>query len=343
MQPGTASRAAAGALGVALALAAPVARGDDACSKLAAAHKVAPTAATALALGDCFQKAGRTAHARVAYGEAHALARRSADEATQRLKDLDDRQPKILLDAPGGVLPGTAIRLDGIPLDPAAVGTAIPVEPGAHLLEVARGEERRSIPVQVEASGTARVPLPWQAAAHGGAAGREPTPRAPAEPQPPPEAPPRATAVHAEPVGAVEPASEPPAKEPPAKEPAPPVAKHAIHWEAHRISGAAVSGAGLVTLVTGVVFGVEALTKKAASNDGHCNAADYCDATGRALRADAMHAGNLSTITLFAGGAAIASGAAIFFTAPPNPNEARPGAGLGLRVGVGDVRLVGRF
>jgi hypothetical protein len=92
-----------------------------------------------------------------------------------------------------------------------------------------------------------------------------------------------------------------------------------------------------------VVFGVEAITKKAASNDGHCNAADYCDTIGRSLRADAMRAGTISTITLFAGGAGIASGAAVFFTAPADRDDARPRGDLGLRVGVGDVRLVGRF
>jgi hypothetical protein len=94
----------------------------------------------------------------------------------------------------------------------------------------------------------------------------------------------------------------------------------------------------------GAVFGVKAITSKNASNDGHCDAADYCDAAGRSLRAEAIGAGNVSTAMLFAGGAAVASGLALFFTAPAAANGAHGDrAGAGLTLGPGTLHLTGRW
>jgi hypothetical protein len=285
----------------------------EACGSLFAGHRLAPTAATALEAGDCFDKAGKTASARAAFDEARALAKQSSDEAELRMKALDDRQPKVILEVPGGhAPPGTSLRLDGVPLDPSAVGTPLPLEPGPHLLTVTRGGSTWTRRIQVETSGSTRIELP----------GSEADPEAPPVPAPDSDS-----------------ASPAPAPAPPPSAPGP-----RIHWEAHRVSGVVVGAAGAVALVAGTVFGGLAISKKSASNDGPCNAADYCNADGRALRADAIRDGNVATASLFAGGAAVASGLALFFTAPPPPT-ASTGSGFTVRLaaGPGAVRLLGRW
>ncbi len=99
-----------------------------------------------------------------------------------------------------------------------------------------------------------------------------------------------------------------------------------------------MSGVGLVALIVGAAFGVDAIVKRNDSNDGPCNAADFCDANGLRLRADAMRSGVVSTATLFAGAAAASSGIALFFTAP---TPGRPQIGLG--AGPAAMRLTGRW
>ena len=98
------------------------------------------------------------------------------------------------------------------------------------------------------------------------------------------------------------------------------------------------SAAGLVALIVGAGFGIDAILKRNASNDGPCNAADFCNSDGIRLRADAMRSGVVSTATLFAGAAAASSGIALFFTAP---TPGRPQ--IGLAAGPGSLRLTGRW
>ena len=117
-------------------------------------------------------------------------------------------------------------------------------------------------------------------------------------------------------------------------------------WGALRISGVAIGSAGVVSAIVGAIFGGVAISKKNASNaNGHCTAADYCDPTGLALRADGLTAGTVSTATLIAGGIAVAGGLTLALTAPsaartsPSVTEGR----VGLMVGMGSVRIEGRW
>ncbi len=331
MRPGTATACALGAVSLLFAAAAqgapPVKKVDEGCAEITARAKQEPSASNAMAAGDCLRLAGKTAAARAAYDEARTLGRRAADEAEQRIRAIDEGQPKLLLLAPGPVAAGTSIHLDGVPIDPAAVGTAFPVQPGDHLVEVTRGASRWSARIEAQA-GILRVPLPGPA----GEVATAPSPVAETTPAPP--------AKPAIPSPAAEPAPVDGEAIPPKATPAePPQPPRKMRWEAHRISGVALGGAGLVTVLVGAVYGVEALRARNASNAGPCNTDDVCDATGRSLRADAMRYGNVSTATLFAGGAAVASGIALFVTAP----DTSPAPRVGLHAGPAGVRLVGRW
>jgi hypothetical protein len=286
--------------------------GEGPCAKFVAAQRLAPTAGGAIAMGDCFERAGKTGSARAAFDEARVLSRREAADAERRLAALEQRRPTVILiiqDAPG-VARGTSIRLDGVPIDPAAVGTPIPAEPGPHLVEVSRGASRWSTQADVGATGAVEITLPAEFAAQDAREVRD------AAPEPPP-------------------LDQTLASVPPAPPPGPVTPK--VQWEAHRISGLTIGIAGVAALVVGAVYGGVAISKKNASNDGPCNAADVCTPTGGELRADAMRAGNISTVALFAGGAAVASGLALFFTAPAARKS------IGLSASLTGARLVGSF
>jgi len=120
----------------------------------------------------------------------------------------------------------------------------------------------------------------------------------------------------------------------------------ATSWGAQRVSGVAVGGAGVIGIVIGSIFGVQALSKKNASNaSGHCDASDACDPTGIRLRSDSIRAGNISTATFVIGGVALAGGIVLFVTAPSSAATVTRGtsAQAGLMVGPGSVYLTGRW
>ena len=76
-------------------------------------------------------------------------------------------------------------------------------------------------------------------------------------------------------------------------------------------------GLGVAGVGVGAVLGGLAIAKNGKSNeDNHCDAADLCDATGVALRQDALGLGTASTAALIAGGVVATGGAVLFFTAP---------------------------
>jgi hypothetical protein len=158
---------------------------DEACPKFVAAEKLEATVGTALNIGDCFEKAGKLASAWAGFDEARSLAKRAGDtaragEAERRMKVLEDRLPKLLLAAPTeGVPAGTDIRLDGQTIDPAVLGTAVPVDPGTHTIEAsAPGKQPWKTTTTIEAKpGTTSVPVPVLQDGPGAATG--PAPDAP--------------------------------------------------------------------------------------------------------------------------------------------------------------------
>lgn len=84
---------------------------------------------------------------------------------------------------------------------------------------------------------------------------------------------------------------------------------------ARRGLGIALGSLGLAGLGVGAGLGVRALADHAASNRGHCDARSFCDETGFALRSRARRLGDGATAAILTGGAALAGGAVLFFTA----------------------------
>jgi hypothetical protein len=84
--------------------------------------------------------------------------------------------------------------------------------------------------------------------------------------------------------------------------------------DTQRVVGLVIAGVGVAGAATG---GYLALLSKSKHDDSasHCGG-DVCDPTGASLRDDAVHYGNIATLSLLGGGAALASGLALFFFAP---------------------------
>lgn len=92
---------------------------------------------------------------------------------------------------------------------------------------------------------------------------------------------------------------------------------------AYHVGGVVVGVAGLISVGVGSVLGVVAMGKLSDSNaNGHCDAADTCDAVGLQLRSEAKDAALVSTILFIAGGVAVAGGITLFFLAPKKKHNA---------------------
>lgn len=140
----------------------------EACPKLEESQRLDPAAGTALNLGDCFERIGRTASAYVAFGDAATLARRSGDasraeEAESRADALAPKLVKLAISVPeSSRVQGLEVFRDGQPLAQTLWGTAVPVDPGEHVVE---GKAPERVPwkssVTLDVPGTVRkVELP---------------------------------------------------------------------------------------------------------------------------------------------------------------------------------------
>jgi serine/threonine-protein kinase len=88
-------------------------------------------------------------------------------------------------------------------------------------------------------------------------------------------------------------------------------------WSGQKTAAVVVAGAGLIGVVLGSVFGVQAISKNGSSKD-HClpSTPNLCDATGVDLRVQTKTATTLSTVGFAVGGAALVGGVVLYLTAP---------------------------
>lgn len=104
-----------------------------------------------------------------------------------------------------------------------------------------------------------------------------------------------------------------------------------------RTIGYGVAGAGVVGVVVGTVFAVNARAKWDEAQRDHCRGT-ICDREGGALASDAKSAGNLATVFFVLGGVALAGGVTlIVLGGSSDATSAR------LDVGPGRVTLAGSF
>jgi len=222
-------------------------RYDEACPKLVESQRLDPGGGTLLNLALCHEKQGRTASAWSEFKEALAVARRDGREdridfAQEHIAGLEPKLSRLVIDVEVPV-EGLTVELDGAALGSASWGVPLPVDPGAHR-------------VQVRADGY----QPWSTETSiggEGEQGRVAIPALSAKPEPPDVTP-------VEPTVPAPPAPQPSTPQPPTVAGGGP--------DVQAIIGYALGGAGLLSAAIGAGFGVSALSK-----DGDADA--VCDET----------------------------------------------------------------
>lgn len=260
----------------------------SACPKLESVTRMAPEGIGArITLAECYQRWGKLASAWAQYVAAQAMATRAnqkdrARKSAARAAEIEPRLATLTIDVPSGLrgAEGLLVARDGTPLTEAQLGTPLPVDKGTHEITVtASGRQPWKTTVDIPADGA----------------------RARVEVRAGPEAPEPASTQ----------AASKPGLPPPAASSPPPPPKGSL-W---RIPVAAVAaGLGAAGIGVGVELRSLAIARFQESNRGHCNEQDLCDATGVALRSDALAHGNGATAAILAGSALAAAGIVLIMT-----------------------------
>jgi serine/threonine-protein kinase len=265
----------------------------EACPKFEESQRLDPGVGTQFNLGDCYERAGRTATAWATFMDVATELHASGDVkrekvARDRVAALEPKLSKLTILTPKNAV-GLEVRRNGEVLGGAVWGNAVPVDPGSYTIEAtAPGKKKWSSVAAVGPNGAAvTVTIPELVAPDTAEPAPPALPSTPGPLQVAPEGPP-ATA----------------APETPEGQPG----------QMQRTLGVVAAGAGVVGLGVGTAFGLTAFSKHSAY-ETHCNGS-ICDATGVQMHDDAASAATISTITMTAGLVLVAGGAVLWFTSP---------------------------
>jgi hypothetical protein len=282
----------------------------EACPKLAEASRAHPGIGVLLNLGDCDAHIGKVGSAWNAFHDAAEAAHHASDEreteARARMAELEPHLNRVTITvAPKNDVAGFTLRLDGAPLDRATWGVAVVVDPGMHTFEAqAPGRKGWTNSAEILAPTTAIAVPELEAVA------------------PPPDAAPLVAVA------------------PPTTTDEPPPASGGVD---RRTLALIVGGVGVVGVGIGSVFGILSMSHKSDGNT-HCQlgpSGNECDPTGVQARSDAISAGNVSTIAYVIGAVGLATGAVLWFTAPPRTGASAPT--VGIAPGLGSAQLIGAW
>ena len=260
----------------------------QACPKFAESYRLDPALGSLLNLANCHQLEGKTATAWGEFREAEQQARRAKDAKRQKYAAskagaLEPSLPKLIVTVVDPA-PNIAVTRDGVALGEASLNTALPVDPGEHVIAAeAPGRERWETRIEAAAGQRSSVVVPALEMAE--------APEAPAPPEP-----------------AAAPA------------PAPTAPKRAVPdastGSGARTAGLVIGGLGLASVAVGAVFaGLFFDARSACNEDLECRGQDDHP------RRDAMNSrGTISGVTLGAGAAGLIVGGILFFTAPSAPD-----------------------
>lgn len=284
----------------------------EACPKFEASQQLDPGLGTMLNLAECYEKTGRTASAWAEYREAIPLARAAGskarqDLATERAQALEERLSTLTIRAMSGedADPHLEVRRDGVALQAAELGSPIPVDPGDHVIEAsAPGKQRWTSKVHVGPDAAkVQVEIPKLKPEGGEAANTTST----------------------APVVASTATSEIPSD------------ASASKGSAQRTTGLVFAGAGVVGVGLGTFFGLQASSKWSSAKSKCTDYPFNCGTEGTDLRSSAHSAGTVSTVAFLAGGALLATGVVLYFTAPKKQES------VALSVGPGSAYVQGTF
>jgi hypothetical protein len=289
----------------------------EACPKFADSERLDPSPGTLLNLASCYEKLGRSATAWAAYREAASAA--SAAGRTEYVataqRHAEALAPTLarLTVTVAQPVEGMQITRDGVRVERAEWGVPIPIDPGAHNMEAtAPGHKSWASAVDVPKDGLqVALAVPALEALPG---------------QPPPPI-----------VAPVVPPPQPPA--------APAVPERAEGGgNGQRILGIIVAGVGVVGLGVGGAFALSAKSQYNTSL-GNCEPSNpnACNGTGVSQRNDARSAGNIASVAVSVGAAALAGGAVIWLTAPHGGQPASSSARIGIAPTLGGALVQGAW
>ena len=144
---------------------------DTACPAIEESQQLDPHPGTLFTAAECQAKWGKLATAVAHYQDyVGVVSRLSADQqtrhharvvtATAQITKLKPSVPQLTLVLPANAPTGTTVSRDGVQLQGAALGLALPVDPGEHvILTRAPGGEDTSVSVSIAAGQSKRVEL----------------------------------------------------------------------------------------------------------------------------------------------------------------------------------------
>lgn len=305
-----------------------------AVDKLDRAYKMLPVPSIGLWLARALAKQGKLVEAAERYTEVGRLPVSSGDTAVQEnakkeaaaeLDALTPRIPSVVIRVEGAAAAAVKLTLDGAGLPSEVVGDQQPLNPGKHRIEGKANEQVVAVEVTVGQSETKTVTLRFKPASATAAA---PVP-APADASPPTEA--------------ATPGTESPSEAAVSSTPPEPAPAGRDSGSSRKFLGWSAIGLGAAGLVTGVVAGAAALSKKGTLDDSGACMDDKCLRSSMQSTLDQYGTfRTVSSIGFIAGGALSAVGIVLLVTAPSgDAGSAR--AGTWLRVSSTGVTAGGRF
>jgi hypothetical protein len=307
----------------------------EACPKLAESERLDPGVGTEFHLAVCYEHEGKIASAWAAFRQVASVATASGQQerataASRRAALLEPRLPRLQIMVPDASrASGFEITRDGIGVGAAQWGVALPIDPGAHQVEVTAPGRRAAVAtVRVDEGATTVFEVPVLQPVALAAAPVTPAPMS--NPAPAPRT-----------------------------EPLSPAATQPSAHDSSSGPGALVIGlgiAGILGVGAGAVLGVLAMSKNKESKD-HCETDTSCDPKGVALRDDAFTLSDGSTVGFIVGGAALAAAGVVWLlrgdseahgvqtaiAVHAGPNHGYAPALRGGAAFAADVMLKGRF
>ncbi|MFT3769466.1 MAG: hypothetical protein QM820_28850 [Minicystis sp.] len=140
----------------------------EACEKFASSYKIDAAGGTLINLAMCHEIEGRTAAAWAEFNEALSVARKQGrvdrqKAANEHIAALEKRLSRLTITVPAtGAPAGLEVKIDGIVVAREALGTAIPVDPGDHLV-TATATEKRPFETKISMKEGQRQDLPLPA------------------------------------------------------------------------------------------------------------------------------------------------------------------------------------
>jgi hypothetical protein len=263
-----------------------------ACPKLAESQRLDPGVGTLLNLGECYDQVGKFSRAWATFRDAEAMALHEgqagrAKYAKDRATEVEAKLVRFTVEVSDAArVPSLEVTRDGEVLREPLWGSAVPVDPGDHVVE-ARAPGYKAFQARVVAAHDAIVvrvgPLERDTSA--------------------PEA------------------IEPP---PPAIDTTPPVTIETLAPEPKlvepnatlRTLGFASGGVGLVGVATGALFGVLAIDRANAANAAGCDATTCPTASALSVSQDAKAFAVASDVAFAVGAAFIVTGIVFLVVAP---------------------------